>query len=84
MHVVRNSVNSFYKESENAVNSRLDSGNVIIKISIISKVLNNSVKCKYCDVDSSIEIYENSNRRTGLAVQLVVYCNNCGTECKFF
>ena len=33
-----NSVNSFFKESENAVNSRLDSGNVIINISILSKV----------------------------------------------
>ncbi|GFT72192.1 hypothetical protein NPIL_68801 [Nephila pilipes] len=52
--------------------------NIIIQMNIISQLLKNIAKCKFCNQLDSLVISEDSGSRRGLCVNLVLQCIYCG------
>ncbi|GFS73953.1 uncharacterized protein NPIL_167381 [Nephila pilipes] len=52
--------------------------NIIIQMNIISQLLKNIAKCKFCNQLDSLVISEDSGSRRGLSVNLVLQCIYCG------
>lgn len=73
-----------YNQTVKCEKGKLNSGNVIIDISILSKVLNCFVKCKYCSEENTLSCFEDTSKRVGLASSLVFICSNCSAEETFY
>ena len=57
-----------------------NSGFILIELSRLSDLVKSFVRCKFCNSDNSIEIFENTSGRKGLASKIVFMCSVCASE----
>lgn len=59
------------------ISSDSDDVCVFVNLNILSNLIMNNVKCKYCDCTNCVEICEDSNGRRGFASKLSLRCRHC-------
>ena len=64
-------------------NSKVTNGNYIIDLNLLFAAVANFAVCKNCGMNS-IQFYEDSTNRVGLAVRFVFECMNCGAKHAFY
>ena len=78
---VNNDCKEFSENSEN--NGKISSGFHLVDIEQLSEALKNFVVCKYCKGKDCVSVFEDVNRRNGLAAKLILACSKCNKEHSF-
>lgn len=65
------------ENKEDTFESVAGKGYVIVDIELLSELMKQFVKCKYCDSVECINLFEDTTSRKGLATKLTTTCSSC-------
>uniref|UniRef100_A0A1B6I0J8 Uncharacterized protein n=1 Tax=Homalodisca liturata TaxID=320908 RepID=A0A1B6I0J8_9HEMI len=68
------------KLAETVLDDSEGDSNVIVSINLLSSAIMQCCVCKNCKNSETLYVEENVSLRKGLACNLVIYCNFCGSK----